>query len=137
MCAQEKAMLLRASEKVSVLHALDTSFFKLLEDRVRQKLLRTSADCVYCNEDASDSPQSFVRFVQILSVKTAKRLKSSVLVADQVHVVLLNFVKEYKKSLIQSRHDSMAYFRLKLKRVNVRKGRYQGTLRISMCYSTS
>lgn len=54
-------------------------------------------------------PRSFVTFIQIFSEQTSASLKNSALVAHPVHVVLLNFSKEHKKSLFRSEHSLVVF----------------------------
>lgn len=55
-------MRLRAAEKERLLNLMDTSYFNTLEGRVRQRVLRTSADQMFWNKDSSDLLKSFGRF---------------------------------------------------------------------------
>lgn len=100
MVPEKKRVPLRTSKKYRVLHGMSTSFFRTLEGIVRQKLSQAFADQVFSNEDRTDFLTSFVVFVQVVSDKTVSSYNSSVLVADQVHVELLKFSKQFKKNLI-------------------------------------
>lgn len=71
------------------------------------------------SEDSADVPRSLAGVVKLFSTKTSTSLKSATLVAFPVHVVKLNFGKEYKKRLIQSRYSLVGYVPVELKRVKV------------------
>lgn len=102
MCRKKENMRPRAEEKESVLHRIYTTFVETTEDRVCQRVLRTSAVRVFWNEDLPDLPRSSVRILQIFLDKTVKSKRGSVLVAYPVRVLLLNFSKEYSKRVIQN-----------------------------------
>lgn len=43
-CREEKSMRVRMSEKEMMFHPADTTFFRSLEGKVRQRVLRASTD---------------------------------------------------------------------------------------------
>lgn len=71
MSRQEESMRLRKSEKEKLLHTMYTNFLRTLEDRVRQRVLQTSANRVFWNGNSPDLLKAFVGFVGISSEKTA------------------------------------------------------------------
>lgn len=96
------------------------------------------ADRVVWNKDSADLPISFVGFVQIISNRTVTKLKSSALVAYQVHVVLLNINEEYKKRLIQCEHRSVEFLPVEIEKCEgMRYADIGGSRESVYVYSTS
>lgn len=92
-----------------MLHPLDTSVFRVLEGRVYQSELRTSADLLFWNDDSPSSQRSFVVSVRTFSNQTATSFKSSTFVRYPENVVLLNFCKIYKVRMIKSERSLVAF----------------------------
>lgn len=67
------------------------------------------ADRLFWNDDSLNLRRSFILFVQIWSDETATSLKSSALIAQSVHAMLLIFSKRYKTKLIHSAHPLRAF----------------------------
>lgn len=119
MCPMEGRMRFRMAEKEKLLHSMDTSLIRTLNGIVHQRVLRASADQVLSNKDSLDLPNSFVGSVRIFSDRIMTILKSYALVVYPVHVVLLNFVKDYKTWQIQSGHSLVKF-------LSVETGKSQG-----------
>lgn len=116
----------QTAEKERVLQPVETSFFGRLEGRVCHRLLQTSADQVSWNEDSPDLSRSFLGFVELVSNKAATNLKRSAIVAYSVHTVLLDFSKEHKVRLIQSKQNIVAFVPVETKKRGVVKEAYIG-----------
>lgn len=109
MYLKEGKMLLRMVELEGVLHPVRTIIFGTVEEWWRQRLLRTSADRVFRNENLPDSHMLVVRFVQIFSEKMATLLKRPAVVAYSYHAVLLTFKKAYRSWLGRSGQSLVAF----------------------------
>lgn len=72
-------------------------------------MFRTFIDRVFWNEDSPDLPASIVGFIQTFSYKAVTSSKISALHACSVHVMLLNFRKEYKRRLVQNEHSLVTF----------------------------
>lgn len=75
---------------------------------------------------------SFIEIVQAFPDETKTSLKISALVAYTLHVLLLNFSKDYKKRLSLSEQSLVAFFRLKQKRRYLQRSKYWGVLGVSL-----
>lgn len=70
MCVSEESMGIWTAEIERVLLPMDTSFFKNLEGRARQRLIQTAAFRPFRNEYSHDARRSVIEFVQISSDET-------------------------------------------------------------------
>lgn len=104
-----------------MLHPVDMAFSRLLDGKSREIVLQTSAGRVFRNKDLPKLPRLFVRFVQTSLDKTVMISKSSSIVAHPILMVLLDFKKEYKKSLIQTRHCLAAFVSVETERSDGRR----------------
>lgn len=75
---------------------MNTSLFGTLEGRVRHRVLQTSTYRETCNQESRRLTMSFDGFVQIYACKTTTRGKRSALLLYSVHIMLLDFSKDYK-----------------------------------------
>lgn len=78
-----------------------SELFRALEGRARRRVLQTSAARVFWNEDLPVLAMSLVGFLETFSDETATSLKVPAQVGYLVHMVVLNFSKEYKKRIIK------------------------------------
>lgn len=97
-----------------MLHQIDMTFFRTLEERVYRRMLETSAGRVFSNGNSPSSPGPFSGFLRILLDKLGTSSKNSALVAFAVHIVLLTFSKEYKERLIQGERSLVAILLLEI-----------------------
>lgn len=78
----------------------------------------------------------FVGFVYIISEKTAKCLKTFVLIVFQMNPVLLNLSKNFTTRLLQSEHGLVAFFSVETKMIDGMRSTNIGSLEIG-CMGTS
>lgn len=80
-----------------------------MESRTRQRFLRNGPQQVFKNDDSSAFTKLFAGFFWPFSGITASSLNPSDLVDYLVYAVKLDFGNSYKRLLVQSRHNLVAF----------------------------
>lgn len=109
MRSGKESMRLRTAEKERVLHSTDTKFLRLMEGKVRQRVLQKSIHPMCWDEDFPYLLKSILGFVQVFSEEAATSLKGFKIVIYPVYVVLPFFGKEYKMRPVQGEYSLVAY----------------------------
>lgn len=85
---------------VSEVHTMDKLYTKEIYACVREHVMGSIDSSALCTDSIRSAFSSFVGMLQIYTDRTAATLKWSVAVAYPVQVVLLNFLKDYCRYLI-------------------------------------
>lgn len=79
-------------------------------------MLRTPEHSLLRDEPSIDLPRSFICFVEIFSAETAIRLKQSSTLEYLLHIVLVEFYKDFKMCLIQNGNRLVPFISVKIEK---------------------
>lgn len=95
-------------EKQVFLHPIDTSYFNMMEGRVRQRAFWMSIVPDFCNEDSLGLARLSVRIVEKHSDQMATTLHISIFVSYLSHAVIFNFSMDYETWQLESEQSFVA-----------------------------